>query len=106
MTHDYKRHGTTTLFAALSVLDGAVIGRCMQHHRHIEFIRFLNTVEREAAANKSIHVVLDNYATHKALIASCRSTTERKTPRRMRYRVILEKKFSTALSQDAEVGVK
>src|SRR6516162_3439916 len=65
MTHDYKRHGTTTLFAALSVLDGAVIGRCMQRHRHIEFIRFLNTVEREVAADKSIHVVLDNYATHK-----------------------------------------
>ena len=65
MTHDYKRHGTTTLFAALSVLDGAVIGRCMQRHRHIEFIRFLNTVERQVAAGKPIHVVLDNYATHK-----------------------------------------
>src|SRR5918911_3767700 len=47
MTHHYKRHGTTTLFAALSVLDGTVIGRCMQHHRHVEFIRFLNAVERE-----------------------------------------------------------
>jgi len=65
MTHDYKRHGTTTLFAALSVLDGTVIGRCMQRHRHIEFIRFLNAVEREVATDKSIHVVLDNYATHK-----------------------------------------
>jgi hypothetical protein len=64
-THDYKRHGTTTLFAALSVLDGAVIGRWMQRHRHAEFIRFLNTVEREVAADKSIHAVLDNYATHK-----------------------------------------
>ena len=47
------------------MLDGAVIGRCMQRHRHIEFIRFLNTVEREVAADQSIHVVLDNYATHK-----------------------------------------
>ena len=65
MTHDYKRHGTTTLFAALSVLDGSVIGRCMQRHRHLEFIRFLNTVERQVAAGKPIHVVLDNYATHK-----------------------------------------
>jgi len=65
MTHDYKRHGTTTLFAALSVLDGTVIGRCMQRHRHVEFIRFLNAVERQVAADKSIHVVLDNYATHK-----------------------------------------
>ena len=65
LTHDYKRHGTTTLFAALSVLDGTVIGRCMQRHRHVEFIRFLNTVEREVAVDKPIHVVLDNYATHK-----------------------------------------
>ena len=65
MTHDYKRHGTTTLFAALSVLDGGVIGRCMQRHRHSEFIRFLNAVERDVPAGKLIHAVLDNYATHK-----------------------------------------
>jgi hypothetical protein len=65
MTHDYKRHGTTTLFAALSVFDGTVIGRCMQRHRHLEFIRFLNAVEREVPAGKVIHTVLDNYATHK-----------------------------------------
>ena len=65
MTHDYKRHGTTTLFAALSVLDGNVIGRCMQRHRHLEFIRFLNAVERQVPADKPIHAVLDNYATHK-----------------------------------------
>ena len=65
MTHDYKRHGTTTLFAALSVLDGTVIGRCMQRHRDIEFIRFLNAVESQVPADKPIHVVLDNYATHK-----------------------------------------
>jgi hypothetical protein len=65
MTHDYKRHGTTTLFAVLSVLDGTVIGRCMQRHRPLEFIRFLNAVERQVAAGKPIHVVLDNDATHK-----------------------------------------
>lgn len=65
MTHDYKRHGTTTLFAALNVLDGSVIGRNMARHRHQEFIRFLNTVEREVPAGKTIHAVLDNYATHK-----------------------------------------
>jgi transposase len=65
MTHDYKRHGTTTLFAALSVLDGTVIRRCMQRHRHLEFIRFLNAVESQIAADKPIPVVLDNYATHK-----------------------------------------
>ena len=65
MTHDYKRNGTTTLFAALNVLDGAVIGRNMQRHRHQEFIRFLNAIEREVPAGKVIHAVLDNYATHK-----------------------------------------
>src|SRR6266704_5248331 len=65
MTHDYKRNGTTTLFAALDILEAKVIGRCMQRHRHQEFIRFLNTVEREVAADKAVHVVLDNCATHK-----------------------------------------
>ena len=65
MTHDYKRHGTTTLFAALNVLEGTVIGRCMQRHRHEEFIRFLNTVERAVPAGRIIEAVVDNYATHK-----------------------------------------
>jgi transposase len=73
MTHDDKRNslprakagGTTTLFAALDILEGKVIGRCMQRHRHQEFIRFLNAVKREVPADKAVHVVLDNYATHK-----------------------------------------
>jgi transposase len=65
MTHDYIRHGTTTLFAALNVLDGTVIGRCMQRHRHQEFVRFLNAVEAAVPAGKLIHAILDNYATHK-----------------------------------------
>jgi len=65
LTHDYKRNGTTTLFAALNVLEGTVIGRNMQRHRHQEFIRFLNVLEREIAPGKQVHVVLDNYATHK-----------------------------------------
>ena len=65
MTHDYKRHGTTTLFAALDVLEGKVIGRCMQRHRHQEFIRFLNAIEAEVPAGKLVHVILDNYAAHK-----------------------------------------
>ena len=65
MTHDYLRHGTTTLFAALNVLDGTVLGRCMQRHRHSEFIRFLNAVEAAVPAGKLVHVILDNYATHK-----------------------------------------
>jgi transposase len=65
MTHDYKRHGTTTLFAALNVLDGTVIGRNMQRHRHQEFIRFLNTINAGVPADKAVHVILDNYAAHK-----------------------------------------
>src|SRR3979409_214178 len=65
MTHDYKRHGTTTLFAALNVLDGTVIGRNMQRHRHQEFIRFLNTAEAQVPVRMAIHAVVDNYATHK-----------------------------------------
>ena len=65
MTHDYIRNGTTTLFAALNILDGKVIGRCMQQHRHQEFIRFLNAVERTVPAGKLIHAIADNYATHK-----------------------------------------
>jgi transposase len=65
MTHDYKRHGTTTLFAALNVLDGTVIGRNMQRHRHQEFIRFLNAVEAAVPADKQVHAILDNYAAHK-----------------------------------------
>jgi transposase len=65
MTHDDKRHGTTTLFAALDVLEGKVIGRCMQRHRHQEFLRFLNTIEAEVPLGKMVHVILDNYGTHK-----------------------------------------
>src|SRR5436305_162913 len=64
MTHDYKRHGTTTLFSALNTLDGSVIGRCMQRHRHQEFIRFLNQFEAEVPVGKVVHVIVDNYATH------------------------------------------
>ena len=65
MTHDYKRNGTTTLFAALNVLDGTVTGRNMQRHRHQEFIRFLNALERDIPVGKVVHVILDNYAAHK-----------------------------------------
>jgi transposase len=65
MTHDYKRHGTTTLFAALNVLDGTVIGRCSQRHRHQEFIRFLDVIDERTPAELDLHLVVDNYATHK-----------------------------------------
>ncbi len=65
LTHDYKRHGTTTLFASLNILDGSVVGRNMQRHRHQEFIRFLNALERDIPVGKVVHVILDNYAAHK-----------------------------------------
>ena len=64
-THDYKRHGTTTLFAALNTLDGSVIARCDQHHRHSEWLDFLRQIERETPKGKELHLICDNYATHK-----------------------------------------
>jgi transposase len=65
MTHDYKRHGTTTLFAALSMLDGKVIGTCMPRHRQREFLRFLKLIDNQTPAELDLHLVVDNYATHK-----------------------------------------
>lgn len=65
MTHDYKRNGTTTLFAALDVLTGTVIGRCMPRHRRREFLRFLKQIDKETAPDLDLHIILDNYATHK-----------------------------------------
>ena len=64
-THDYRRHGTTTLFAALNVLEGTVIAQCQPRHRHQEFLRFLNQIERSVPKQRVIHLVLDNYGTHK-----------------------------------------
>ncbi|WP_461522169.1 IS630 family transposase [Porticoccus sp.] len=65
MTHDYKRNGTTTLFAALNVLDGKVIAQCQQRHRHIEWLKFLRQIDRETPKDKVLHLIVDNYATHK-----------------------------------------
>src|SRR5579863_341591 len=65
-THDYKRYGTTTLFAALNVLDGTVIGSCLPRHRSKEFIKFLNQLEKEVSAELDVHLILDNYSTHKS----------------------------------------
>ena len=64
MTHDYKRNGTTTLFAASDVLTGSVIGQCLPRHRHVEFLRFLRTIDREVPKGLQVHLILDNYATH------------------------------------------
>ena len=65
MTHDYKRNGTTTLFAALEVAEGKLIGTCMPRHRHQEFIQFLRLINRETPADLDLHLIVDNYATHK-----------------------------------------
>lgn len=65
MTHDYKRNGTTTLFAALNVLTGEVIGECLPRHRHEEFLKFLRRVDKEVPKDLHVHLILDNYATHK-----------------------------------------
>lgn len=65
MTHDYKRHGTTTLFAALSMLDGSVIGKCLPKHRAKEFIHFLNEIDKKTQADLDLHLIMDNYGTHK-----------------------------------------
>lgn len=65
MTHDYKRHGTTTLFAALNVLDGTIIGTCMSRHRHQEYLHFLRMINRKTPKHLDVHLIVDNYATHK-----------------------------------------
>ena len=65
MTHDYKRNGTTTLFAALNILDGQVIGQCQQRHTHVEWLKFLKKIDRETPHDKTLHLIADNYATHK-----------------------------------------
>ncbi len=65
MTHDYKRHGTTTLFAALSVTDGTLVSQCQTRHRHQEWIKFLKTIDQETVPEFDLHLIVDNYATHK-----------------------------------------
>jgi transposase len=65
MTHDYKRHGTTTLFAALNVLTGAVLGQCQSRHTHVEWLKFLRRIDREVTRGQQVHIICDNYATHK-----------------------------------------
>lgn len=65
MTHDYKRHGTTTLFAALNILDGKVIGKCMPKHRQEEFLKFLRKINKETQKNLDLHLIVDNYGSHK-----------------------------------------
>jgi transposase len=65
MTHDDKRNGTTTLFAALAVLEGRVVGQCLPRHRHQEFLKFLRHLDREFPGDRELHLIVDNYRTHK-----------------------------------------
>jgi transposase len=65
MTHDYKRNGTTTLFAALNTATGEVYGLCQERHRHQEWLKFLRMIDQTVAADKQVHIICDNYATHK-----------------------------------------
>jgi transposase len=65
MTHDYKRYGTTTLFAALNTLDGKLMAACMDRHRHQEWLKFLRLIDRQTPKDKQLHLIVDNYATHK-----------------------------------------
>src|SRR5258708_9821164 len=65
MTHDYKRNGVTTLFAAMNILDGSVIGQCQTNHRHQEWLSFLRKIDRNTPKDKELHLIADNYATHK-----------------------------------------
>ena len=65
MTHDYKRNGTTTLFAALEMAEGSIIGTCMNRHRHQEWIKFLNLIDQQTPQDLDLHLIVDNYATHK-----------------------------------------
>ena len=110
MTHDDKRNGTTTLFAALNVLEGGVIGHCMQRHRHQEFIRFLNTIEAEVPAGKLLHVILDNYAAHKhpkvlAWLARHRRFTFHFTPTSASWINAVEGSFATPTKRRLKRGV-
>ena len=65
MTHDYKRHGTTTLFAALNTVDGNVLGTCMPRHRHQEWLKFLRLIDQQTPPDQELHLIVDNYGTHK-----------------------------------------
>lgn len=75
MTHDYRRNGTTSLFAALNIADGKIVGKCMKKHRHQEWLKFLNLIKRSVPKQKEVHIICDNYSTHKH--ASVREWQER-----------------------------
>jgi transposase len=110
MTHDYKRNGTTTLFAALDTIEGKVIGRCVARHRHQEFIGFLAQIERAVPAGKIIHAIADNYAAHKhpevkAWLADHPRWTMHFTPTSCSWLNAVESFFSKLTRQSIRRGV-
>ena len=110
MTHDYRRHGTTTLFAALNVLDGTVIGECLPRHRQQEFLRFLRRLDRETPKHLQIHLILDNYSTHKTpkverWFAQHPRFHRHFTPTSSSWLNLVERFFSTLTTQALRRGV-
>ena len=110
MTHDYKRHGTTTLFAALSTLDGSLISCCQQHHRHEEWLVFLRQINRETPKEKEVHLICDNYSTHnhpnvKAWLAKHPRFHMHFTPTSASWLNMVERFFRDLSTQRLERGV-
>jgi transposase len=110
MTHDYKRHGTTTLFAALDVLTGNVIGKCFDRHRHEEFLRFLRLVDTQTPRSLQIHLILDNYGTHnhpnvQAWLAKHRRFHLHFTPTSSSWLNLVERFFSQITGKAIRRGV-
>jgi transposase len=110
MTHDYKRNGTTTLFAALDLATGKVIGECLARHRADEFLAFLKKIDRETAAHLDLHLILDNYATHKT--PAVKSWLKRRkrfilhfTPTSCSWLNLVERRFAEITRQRIRRGV-
>ncbi|MGH7837047.1 MAG: IS630 family transposase [Candidatus Binataceae bacterium] len=109
MTHDYKRHGTTTLFAALNALSGKVIGRCMKRHTHKEWLRFLKLIDRRTPTGMTIHLIEDNYGTHthpavKAWLAEHPRFVEHFTPTSASWLNMVERFFRDLTSKRVRRG--
>jgi transposase len=110
MTYDYKRHGTTTLFAALNVLDGQIIAQCQRRHRHIEWLKFLRQIDRETPKGKDLHLIADNYATHKhpkvqAWLAKHPRFTMHFTPTSASWLNMVERFFRDITTEQSRRGV-
>lgn len=110
MTHDYKRNGTTTLFAAMSTLDGTVISTCQQRHTHVEWLKFLKKIDRETPKDKTLYLIADNYATHKhpvvqAWLAKHPRITMHFTPTSASWLNMVERFFRDITTEQLRRGV-